>query len=145
LDLFVYGTLMVPEVMGSVSGRRPAGESARLQGYRRRRLRGEVYPGIVPAPDERVDGLVYRDLDHAAMARLDMFEGEMYRREPVEIETTDGRRSRAETYVIRPEFSDQLSSLPWTMEGFLADGLPSFVDEFQGFGRVDEPPDDERS
>jgi gamma-glutamylcyclotransferase (GGCT)/AIG2-like uncharacterized protein YtfP len=143
--LFVYGTLMVPEVMRTVSGRSVVGEGARLPGYRCRRLHGEVYPGIVPAAGESVDGLLYRGLDAAAMARLDDFEGEMYRRETVRVALSAGRRVDAEAFVIIEAFIECLGPEPWSLDDFLRDGLQHFAGEYLGFARVQDPPADEPS
>ena len=50
LTVFAYGTLIFPEVVEIVVGRRPPKWDALLPGYRRARLDGRVYPGIVEEP-----------------------------------------------------------------------------------------------
>ena len=44
MNLFVYGTLMVPQVMHAVCGFTAAAEPAVLQGHRRRRVRARSIP-----------------------------------------------------------------------------------------------------
>ena len=51
MQLFVYGTLMVPEVIRGVCDYQQPGESAVLDGYRRRVVACEVYTAIVTDPD----------------------------------------------------------------------------------------------
>lgn len=47
---FVYGTLMAPEVVQTLIRRVPPMRSATLHGYTRYRVKGEVFPAIVPDP-----------------------------------------------------------------------------------------------
>ena len=81
--MFVYGTLMVPQVMQDVCGYIGAGTPAQLAGYDRRLVRDEVYPAILPCPGSAVSGLLYRGVSPTQLRRLDAFEGEYYRRSPV--------------------------------------------------------------
>jgi gamma-glutamylcyclotransferase (GGCT)/AIG2-like uncharacterized protein YtfP len=137
LDLFVYGTLMVPRLVRAVCGYSAAGETAILRGYCCRRLRGEVYPGIFPCDGEAVTGLLYRDVGPAAVSRLDAFEGEVYRRRPV-IPSVGGRAHAAEAYVVRRESRHLLSGEPWRLDEFIDQGLQDFLDSYPGFAAVDD-------
>lgn len=134
MDLFTYGTLMVREVMQRVSGYAAPGEAAALQGFRRRLLRGEVYPGIVPWPGEWVTGILYRDLTEQQLTRLDDFEGAMYQRRQVWL-NVDGQRVAAATYVLVPAWHDLLGETDWALEDFLESGLQCFLSDYPGFDR----------
>ena len=79
-DLFAYGTLMSRDIMQRVSGQRCEATPGVLRGYRRNRICGEVYPGIIASPGGMVEGILYSGLAEDAWKRLDLFEGEMYRR-----------------------------------------------------------------
>jgi gamma-glutamylcyclotransferase (GGCT)/AIG2-like uncharacterized protein YtfP len=136
-NLFAYGTLMVRQIMHSVSGLDLAGVPASLPGYRRRLLRGEVYPAIRPHTRDRVEGMLYTDLNRSAWQRLDRFEGAFYRREAVQLELPDEQRVRAQTYVLKPEYAGLLSREPWTLEWFLHAGHSAFLSEYRGFGQLD--------
>jgi gamma-glutamylcyclotransferase (GGCT)/AIG2-like uncharacterized protein YtfP len=142
LDLFVYGSLMVSEVMHGVCGYTGPGEAALLPGYRRRRLLDQVYPGIRPWPDDTVEGVLYRGLEAAHLHALDRFEGECYRREPVRVRV--GRLdAEAQAYVLVPGQAHLMSAEPWSLERFLSDGLRVFLAEYPGFvaaGRVGAEP-----
>jgi hypothetical protein len=48
--LFVYGTLMFPEILRALIGRVPDDSDAAAAGWRAAALRGRRYPGLVPAP-----------------------------------------------------------------------------------------------
>jgi gamma-glutamylcyclotransferase (GGCT)/AIG2-like uncharacterized protein YtfP len=56
---FVYGTLMAEEVLKLLIKRVPANKPATLAGYSRHRVKGQVFPAIIPAtPQDRVQGKV---------------------------------------------------------------------------------------
>lgn len=63
MSVFVYGTLMFPEVLQALIERVPRSQAAVIHGYQRGRIRGQVFPGTVRASAaERVRGLVLFDL-----------------------------------------------------------------------------------
>jgi hypothetical protein len=97
-DLFFYGTLLDSDVRRLVLGQGSAKlrlERARLSGYRRVHMPGETAPVVLPRPGAAVAGLLCRDVDAAALARLVHFEGEAYRTLPVIVARASGRSSRA--------------------------------------------------
>ena len=135
LNLFVYGTLMVPQVMEAVCGHTQKGLDAVLSNHRRRLVRGEVYPAIVPLPGEQVSGLLYRGLSDEEFYRLDNFEGSLYQRRCVEV-VVNGQASVAHAYVLRPAFRQRLSDTPWSLQHFVIDGIEQFVTGYDGFSRT---------
>ena len=135
VELFVYGTLMVPEVIRGVCGYQEPGESAVLEGYRRRVVAGEVYPAIVPDPEEQVVGRLYGGLSSRQIQLLDAFEGDMYQRRVVSL-SIDSGPAVAETYVLHDAYTHCLSSQIWSLEQFLTDGLGRFASEYRGFDRA---------
>ena len=59
MSAFVYGTLLAPEVVKTLIKRVPKMVPAHLKGFTRYRVRGEVYPAIVPTkPEDVVQGKV---------------------------------------------------------------------------------------
>lgn len=132
MDLFVYGTLMVPSVMVSVCGYRRPGVPALLRDYRCRRVRDEVYPAIVPWVGDEVRGLFYPAVTDHQLARLDVFEGDQYTRRAVEL-LVDGEARGAEAYVLASAFRHQLSAAPWELQAFLREGIDTFVAGYRGF------------
>lgn len=133
---FTYGTLMCADIMSAVTGRQVAGESAKLDGFSRHAMRHEDYPGIRPASGAQVQGVLYSRLDASAFRRLDAFEGEQYQRETVEVTLLDGRRLKADTYVIKPEHAARLLPFDWDFEAFLASGKTRFQSRYTGFSRI---------
>ncbi len=93
--MFLYGTLLDPAVLERMAGRRGLARRlrpARLPGYRRVALRGAPYRTLVRDPRAATAGAVLR-LGPAAMARLDAYEGALYRLRPVRVLTGRGRAS----------------------------------------------------
>jgi len=135
VDLFVYGTLMVPEVMGSVCGYAGAGEPALLHDYCRRQVRGELYPAIMASVGDAVGGVLYRGITPAQLALLDAFEGGMYRREIVTV-AVGARTLPAASYVLAPGLGHRLSDADWSLDDFVAEGLRRFLADYPGFSAL---------
>ena len=121
-NLFVYGTLLCEDIFMKVSRCRRRGVSCILEDYRRFRVRGEHYPGIIPAPGNRVEGLLYVNIPQPAWSRLDRYEGDMYRRRPVQVELLAGGLEKAFAYVVQPEFTPCLEWRAWDLNEFLTRG-----------------------
>ncbi|MEJ2513917.1 MAG: gamma-glutamylcyclotransferase [Gammaproteobacteria bacterium] len=125
--LFAYGTLTFDEVMVAVLGRAGPALDATLEGFERRVIRGATYPGIAPRDGAEVRGRLWTGLSAAELARLDNFEGSMYRREAVVVRTADGPRE-AMAYVIRPPYRWMLTSHRWEPQTFRARSLAAYVE-----------------
>jgi len=97
VDLFVYGTLLFPDVLTVLLGRVPARSPAVADGWRAAALPGRVYPGLVPDPVRRATGLVIGGLTAADIALLDAYEEDDYRL--ADITLADG--TSCPTYVWR--------------------------------------------
>jgi len=79
---FFYGTLLDPDVMALVIGRRlppSAFVPAILPGHSRRRAEGATYPVVVRDAADRVRGVVVGGLTPRDVARLAAYEGPGYR------------------------------------------------------------------
>jgi gamma-glutamylcyclotransferase (GGCT)/AIG2-like uncharacterized protein YtfP len=132
-DLFAYGTLMCDDILRDVAGCRLSAVAGTLRGYSRRAVRGEPYPALVPDPEGRVAGVVYRDVPDAAWRRLDRFEGEMYVGQTVEVDLAEGGTLLAQTYVVRPEFRHRLAPSDWDFADFLRHGKARFQSHYVGY------------
>lgn len=132
-NLFAYGTLMEPRIIAEIIGRTPSSQPAELRGYRRQRIRGELYPGIQPAADATTPGLIYFDLAPEEMALLDAFEGAFYENRPVALRTPSGEEHPARAYVIRPAYRHLLLDAPWDYDDFQKRFVKRFAREYQGF------------
>jgi gamma-glutamylcyclotransferase (GGCT)/AIG2-like uncharacterized protein YtfP len=128
MNLFAYGTLMWPEVLESVVGRRLEGAPATVAGFRRYCVEGQSYPAAVAAEGERMEGVVYRDLTEREFRGLDAFEGEEYDR----IEVMAGGAA-VQIYVLSPAWTHILSPEPWSPERMSPGQLAEFCAEYKGW------------
>jgi gamma-glutamylcyclotransferase (GGCT)/AIG2-like uncharacterized protein YtfP len=133
MKIFTYGTLMIPDVMYAVTTRKFRFKNAILRGYARFTVKGESYPGIVPVTDAVTEGIVYFDVDELSLARLDAFEGDLYQRKPVRVETKEREIRDAEAYVIKPKFRNHLSSSEWNIKEFTQKHLEAFLETYSSF------------
>jgi gamma-glutamylcyclotransferase (GGCT)/AIG2-like uncharacterized protein YtfP len=145
--LFVYGTLMAPEVMRAVVGRLPPSSPATLVGYVRHPVRHQVYPGLIRTTNcdsddtttsSKVLGLLYTDLQAEELQLLDDFEDVQYSRTPVDVKTTapsttDEPRDTVIVstfaYVWINPISELDTSQDWSLEDFCRSHLHSFLRE----------------
>jgi gamma-glutamylcyclotransferase (GGCT)/AIG2-like uncharacterized protein YtfP len=134
--LFTYGTLMCEEIMEEVSGCRFQKTGAVLEGYCRRGIRGEEYPGIVPKKDESVCGVVYRGIPDEAWARLDRFEGALYERHAVTVRLAGEKPLVAWTYIVHPRYRYILTEHEWDFSLFLREGKARFRSGYGGYSHI---------
>jgi hypothetical protein len=101
LRFFFYGTLIDADVRRLVLGRLAPDEvePAILNGWRRVKLAGVTYPGIVVDPKGTVEGVLARDLGTAAKRALVRYEGDEYELVPAEVATAEGKTVGALMFV----------------------------------------------
>jgi hypothetical protein len=75
-----------------------------LPGFVRGGITGEPYPAIVRSPGSCVQGLLYTRVTPPMLARLDRYEGGLYRRCVVEVDAGDGL-CLAQAYVLDPAYA----------------------------------------
>jgi hypothetical protein len=134
---------MLPEVMETVAGpglarqtaRGLARQTARLAGFRRRCLRGAVYPGLVPAAGECTEGVVWEGLGARMLARIDRFEGALYERSLHAVELADGTPQEAFVYVLRPDEYARAGPSPWDEADFRKHHLTAYLRGCRAFAR----------
>ena len=91
--LFFYGTLRAAEIRSAVLGYDLATghlTNAVLKNYQVRRVKGALYPLLVPAAGEKATGLLATSLDRLAIQMLDQFEGHHYNRSALQVCTAAG-------------------------------------------------------
>lgn len=133
MNLFCYGTLMVPEVIASLIGRSIQGTQAVLKGYRRGVIRGQTYPGILPQPEGEVSGILYQTLTEEEVMILDHYEGEMYVLAEVLIMSGAGDQIQARTYVLKEAYRALVTETDWDLAAFIRNDLIHFVRDYDGF------------
>lgn len=116
-SLFVYGSLIDPEIFSAVTGITPHGSPATLPGFMRFRVKGEAYPAVITSEFNTVEGLLYDNLSDSTIAQLDLFEGEEYNRITATVNVA-GIEKTAQLYRYNESFSHKISSEKWSFEEF---------------------------
>jgi gamma-glutamylcyclotransferase (GGCT)/AIG2-like uncharacterized protein YtfP len=139
MHVFTYGTLMFREVWKAVVGREFTSVGGVATGFANYRVRDAVFPGMLASEFDRTHGVVYLDVDHSSVARLDLFEDDFYERQTIWVECDDGHRRAADAYVVPPANQSVLTVERWDANQFIeSGGLDEFIRRFQGFGRVSQ-------
>lgn len=126
--LFVYGTLMFPEVFQEVAGiGQPAPQMATLFGFRRFRVSGQCYPGAVSEAGAAITGIVCGPLPEYVLRRLDVFEGAEYRRVQVSVHLAGGDDIAVWFYETRLVAGCVASTEDWHPEAFRESAIRQFT------------------
>jgi gamma-glutamylcyclotransferase (GGCT)/AIG2-like uncharacterized protein YtfP len=133
MNIFTYGTLMIPSVMHVVTARHFRSQKAILRDYARFRVKGESYPGIIPVTDAITEGIVYFNVNEFSLERLDTFEGDLYERTRIRVETEKKEILNAQAYVIRSKYLGYLSRKAWDVKEFIKKDLEMFLMTYSGF------------
>ena len=129
MNLFVYGTLLVPKIWEAVTrAPMPSSHPAELVGYSIFRIRNADYPGIVEStPLDSVPGLIVLEVPDFALRRLDAYEDSFYERRELIVKTKELGEAPAHAYCIRrTDAPTLLSNEPWTLAEFEATRLEHF-------------------
>lgn len=121
--VFVYGSLLVPEVVRAVLGRAPRPSPAVLHEYRRCSLRGHVFPGLLAAPGHRTRGAVIA-VSPAELRRLDRYEDDFYTRRPAAAALDDGTSVHVQIYVLSARHRRLVCARAWSLGAFAARHAP---------------------
>ncbi|MBO3752684.1 gamma-glutamylcyclotransferase [Streptosporangiaceae bacterium NEAU-GS5] len=118
--LFVYGSLLFPEVLRTLIDRVPESSPAAVEGWRIAALPNRVYPVLVPA-EAIAHGRLITDLNPAEWRTIDAFEDRVY--ELRRLNLTDSRYGWA--YATE----DVTSALPedWDKEVFATRELSTYI------------------
>ena len=135
MNIFAYGTLMIPSVMHAVTACHFRSQKAILRDYARFRVKGESYPGIIPVTDAITEGIIYFNVDEFSLDKLDTFEGVLYERTRVQVETEEKGIQNAQAYVIPSKYLGYLSRTAWDVEEFIKKDLEMFLMTYSGFSK----------
>ncbi len=94
-----------------------------------------MYPAVVPAASESVEGVLYEGLDLPALAKLDRFEGAFYARPELRVTLASGESCPAFVYVLRPEHASLATDAPWDEAEFRARHLRDYLVACRAFVR----------
>ncbi len=97
-NLFVYGTLLYPELVYALTGKQFRTVDAILEDHQRLSIKHRSYPAVIPSKGARVNGKIIKDVDEASLAKIDFYEDKEYLRkhiniqnQPVQVYIYDGK------------------------------------------------------
>lgn len=131
--IFIYGTLLNNEVLNLIVSTSYKKRDAKLLGYRRVRVFGEVFPAIYPSKESSVKGALLTDVSDDDIQSLDEYETEglLYTRTPVNV-IVDHAVYDCEAYVLREEHYDLLTNESWDNQVFREQCMHQFVNTISG-------------
>ncbi|PLX41938.1 MAG: gamma-glutamylcyclotransferase [Deltaproteobacteria bacterium] len=124
--LFVYGTLIFPEVVAALLGALSEARPATAKGFSVRALKGRIYPGLAEEAGALAEGILYYGLDGEKMDTLDRFEGEEYRLSEIRVACGEEELT-ALVYLLAEPFTELLTVDRWDRLRFFQNHLDSYV------------------
>ena len=128
VNLFAYGSLMLPAVFQQVAKRVPRSTEARLMNFKRVCVQNESYPAALPAMGEQIIGTLWLDVSEEEILQLDAFEGSDYQRVIVNVSDLAGQPYAACFYQWNRD--DGLVDQPWDLDWFKRTGISEFSRKF---------------
>ena len=113
VHLFIYGSLLAPPVLRALLDRQPCAQAAWLPDFRRAALRGQPFPGIVPAPGARTPGALI-EVQRRELGMLDAWEDDFFRRRRVRVCLPGGNVLEAQAYVLNRRHRHLAAARPWS-------------------------------
>ncbi|WP_319479565.1 gamma-glutamylcyclotransferase family protein [uncultured Draconibacterium sp.] len=127
INVFVYGSLLFPEIADGLCEQKLKWENATLIGYSRFALKGADYPAIIKKNNSTVEGKILLNLDQNAIDLLTYYEGDEYEIVPVKVETSSGSiNAVAFVWIAGNEFFEDFD---WNKEQFESESLEIYRDE----------------
>jgi gamma-glutamylcyclotransferase (GGCT)/AIG2-like uncharacterized protein YtfP len=130
--IFVYGTLMSPEVVQTLLGRAVSNvQSARINGFRRHPVQKKDYPGLIPIANGETTGVLLQGLTSSDMKRLDWYEGDTYSRVDVTVTLLhDSSRFDTQVYNLKENVLQELDlTKEWDFDAFTKLHLKEYLEK----------------
>lgn len=103
-----------------------------LPGYSCRAVLGADFPAVIKCDeDSAVEGFIFHPRNGDDARRIDVFEGDLYRKENVTVLTSSGITVDAYVYVWNGD-ADSLADTDWSFEEFERTRLEDWLDLMEG-------------
>ncbi|WP_158865384.1 gamma-glutamylcyclotransferase family protein [Maribellus comscasis] len=123
--IFVYGSLLFPELVRKLTGKRFNSVPATVKGFKRFAVKGCDYPAIVPCNDCAVQGLLLLDVDEESVHVLTLYEGEEYSKKEVDVFAGE-LKYKAIAFVWESDLC-YLEDFDWDQNAFRQQSLQNYV------------------
>jgi len=123
--LFVYGSLLFPEILKGLTGKTFKMVPATLPFFKRHLVKDADYPAIVEDIASEVTGMLLFEVDEKSMKILRFYEGDEYDCAEVTVHTKDGNIYTAQAYVWNAS-RQYLEPFDWDPEHFKQEALQHY-------------------
>ena len=123
--VFVYGTLLFPEILEGLTGRSFPMQKAELKDFKRRQVLQGDYPAIVEAKGESVTGKLIVNIDARSLEMLRFYEGDDYDCQKLEI-SVEEKSVQALVFVWKHD-ANMLTEPDWDAEFFKRNFLQDYL------------------
>ena len=124
--LFIYGTLLFPELVEKLTGKRFYSIPAILKGYKRFAVKGCDYPAIIADIKFDVHGVLLLNVDEKSMGLLTYYEGRDYVKSKVEV-ISEKQNYDAVAFVWANDIAF-LEDFDWNHKSFKENSLSFYID-----------------
>ncbi|XP_020212628.1 AIG2-like protein D [Cajanus cajan] len=140
-NVFVYGSLLADEVVQTLLKRVPPTAPAILQDYHRFKIKGRVYPAILPVPNNKVTGRVLLGISGLELNILDDFEDVEYTRTHLQVSLIDKAENLQVYAYVWSNPNDPNLYAEWDFEEWKQVHMNDFVKMTDGFMQELELPE----
>ncbi|CAH2079906.1 unnamed protein product [Thlaspi arvense] len=130
-NVFVYGSFQEPDVIKVMLDRTPEMVSVTLPGFQRFRLKGRLYPCIVPSEKGEVHGKLLMGITDEELENLDAVEGNEYERVTVGVVREDNEEKMAVKTYIWINRDDPDIDGEWSFEEWKRLHMEKFIETFK--------------
>jgi hypothetical protein len=132
MNLFVYGTLLLPEIRYALLNRNPEVRNAILKDYSVtkffRNNQKMEYPILKYCPDEQANGLLLNGLSEKEMKIISHYEGEDYQ---IKILNVSANNSIVKAKVFMYKYPERIKfGTSWDIDGFSKYYLKNYVQDY---------------
>jgi len=127
-SIFVYGTLMAPEVVQTLLRRLPNATPALVKGFVRHPVRNHVFPGLLEDDSTSVtNGIFYEGLSSTEVQRLDWFEDVEYTRRDVTVFLPGEKTRKTQVYLWTNSQAELNLDQEWDYDSFRKNHLEWYL------------------
>ncbi|KAJ0230854.1 AIG2-like protein B [Hirschfeldia incana] len=130
-NVFVYGSFQEPDVVKVMLDRTPEIISVTLPGFKRFRLKGRLYPCVIPCEGGEVHGKLLMGLTDEELENVDAVEGNEYERVTVGVVRDDNsEKMTVKTYLWINKDDPDIGG-EWDFEEWKQLHMKSFIETFK--------------
>ncbi|KAG2307616.1 hypothetical protein Bca4012_083387 [Brassica carinata] len=130
-NVFVYGSFQEPEVVKVMLDRTPEIIPVTLPGFKRFRLKGRLYPCVIPCEDGEVKGQLLMGLTDEELENVDAVEGNEYERVTVGVVREDNsEKMTVKTYIWLNKDDPDIGG-EWDFEEWKRLHMKLFIEKFK--------------